>query len=72
VVSEGRRVLGNIERTSNLYLTKTVYAMLLSLAVGVAGTVAVVQLPPLVRRVAVAGACAAVAACVGVTFYAVV
>ncbi len=37
VVSEGRRVLGNIERTSGLYLTKTVYAMLLSLAVGVAG-----------------------------------
>jgi cation-transporting P-type ATPase E len=30
-------VLGNIERTSGLYLTKTVYAMLLSLAVGVAG-----------------------------------
>ena len=39
VVAEGRRVLGNIERTSNLYLTKTVYAMLLSLAVGVAGMV---------------------------------
>ena len=39
VVREGRRVLGNIERTSNLYLTKTVYAMLLSLAVGVAGMV---------------------------------
>ena len=39
VVGEGRRVLGNIERTSNLYLTKTVYAMLLSLAVGVAGMV---------------------------------
>jgi cation-transporting ATPase E len=37
VVAEGRRVLGNIERTSGLYLTKTVYAMLLSLAVGVAG-----------------------------------
>jgi len=36
VVAEGRRVLGNIERTSGLYLTKTVYAMLLSLAVGVA------------------------------------
>jgi cation-transporting ATPase E len=36
VVAEGRRVLGNIERTANLYLTKTVYAMLLSLAVGVA------------------------------------
>jgi cation-transporting ATPase E len=39
VVGEGRRVLGNIERTANLYLTKTVYAMLLSLAVGVAGIV---------------------------------
>ena len=39
VVGEGRRVLGNIERTSNLYLTKTVYAMLLSLAVGVASVV---------------------------------
>ena len=37
VVVEGRRVLSNIERTSGLYLTKTVYAMLLSLAVGVAG-----------------------------------
>ena len=36
VVAEGRRVLGNIERTSGLFLTKTVYAMLLSLAVGVA------------------------------------
>ncbi len=39
VVAEGRRVLGNIERTSGLYLTKTVYAMLLSLATGVAGFV---------------------------------
>jgi cation-transporting ATPase E len=39
VVAEGRRVLGNIERTSGLYLTKTVYAMLLSLGVGVAGLV---------------------------------
>ena len=37
VVGEGRRVLGNIERTSNLYLTKTVYSMLLALAVGVFG-----------------------------------
>jgi cation-transporting ATPase E len=34
VVAEGRRVLGNIERTSGLYLTKTVYAMLISLATG--------------------------------------
>jgi cation-transporting ATPase E len=39
VVDEGRRVLGNIERTSSLYLTKTVYAMFLSLATGVAGFV---------------------------------
>ena len=39
VVAEGRRVLGNIERTSGLYLTKTVYAMLISLAIGVLGFV---------------------------------
>jgi cation-transporting ATPase E len=35
VVAEGRRVLGNIERTSGLYLNKTIYAMLISLATGV-------------------------------------
>jgi cation-transporting ATPase E len=35
VVDEGRRVLANVERTANLFLTKTVYAMLLALAVGV-------------------------------------
>ena len=35
VVAEGRRVLGNIERTSGLYLNKTVYAMLISIATGV-------------------------------------
>jgi cation-transporting P-type ATPase E len=35
VVDEGRRVLVNIERTANLFLTKTAYAMLLALAVGV-------------------------------------
>jgi cation-transporting ATPase E len=35
VVAEGRRVLGNIERTSGLYLTKTAYAMLIALAIGV-------------------------------------
>jgi cation-transporting ATPase E len=39
VVGEGRRVLGNIERTSGLYLNKTVYAMLISLATGVLGFV---------------------------------
>ncbi|WP_246649684.1 HAD-IC family P-type ATPase [Nonomuraea coxensis] len=37
VVGEGRRVLANIERVSNLFLTKTFYAIVLSLAVGVAG-----------------------------------
>jgi len=36
VVAEGRRVLGNIERTANLFLTKTVYAMLLAIVIGVA------------------------------------
>ena len=38
VVAEGRRVLGNIERTSGLYLNKTVYAMLISLATACAGS----------------------------------
>jgi len=40
VVGEGRRVIGNIERVSNLFLTKTVYAVLLALIVGVAGIIA--------------------------------
>ncbi len=52
VVGEGRRVLGNIERTSNLYLTKTVYAMVLSLAVGVAS----VAFPFLPRHLTLIGA----------------
>ena len=37
VVGEGRRVIGNIERVANLFLTKTVYSVLLALLVGVAG-----------------------------------
>src|SRR5690606_15874469 len=36
VVAEGRRVIANVERVANLFITKTIYAMLLSLAVGVA------------------------------------
>ena len=52
VVAEGRRVLGNIERTSGLYLTKTVYAMLISLAVGVLGLV----FPFLPRHLTLVGA----------------
>jgi cation-transporting ATPase E len=37
VVGEGRRVIGNIERVSNLFLTKTVYSVLLALLVGFTG-----------------------------------
>jgi cation-transporting ATPase E len=37
VVGEGRRVIGNIERVSNLFLTKTVYSVLLALLVGITG-----------------------------------
>jgi len=36
VVGEGRRVIANIERVASLFLTKTVYATLLALAVGAA------------------------------------
>jgi cation-transporting ATPase E len=34
VVGEGRRVLGNIERVANLFLTKTVYSIILAILVG--------------------------------------
>jgi cation-transporting ATPase E len=37
VVAEGRRVLGNIERVANLFLTKTVYSILLAVLVGLLG-----------------------------------
>lgn len=48
VVGEGRRVIGNIERVSNLFLTKTVYAVLLALLVGIGGLIAkAVGLQPL-------------------------
>lgn len=36
-VAEGRKVINNIERVANLFLTKTVYSTLLALAIGVAG-----------------------------------
>ena len=52
VVGEGRRVLGNIERTSNLYVTKTVYAFLLALSVGVVG----LEFPFLPRHLTLIGA----------------
>ena len=37
VVAEGRRVIGNIERVANLFLTKTIYSVFLALAVGIIG-----------------------------------
>jgi cation-transporting ATPase E len=40
VVGEGRRVIGNIERVSNLFLTKTVYSVWLALLVGLFGVAA--------------------------------
>jgi cation-transporting P-type ATPase E len=36
VVAEGRRVIGNIERVANLFLTKSVYATLLAISIGIA------------------------------------
>ena len=35
VVGEGRQVIANIERSAKLFLTKTIYAMLLAIGVGV-------------------------------------
>ena len=37
VIGEGRRVIANIERLANLFITKTVYAFLLAMAIGVIG-----------------------------------
>jgi cation-transporting ATPase E len=37
VVAEGRRIIGNVERVSRLFLTKTGYALLLALAVAATG-----------------------------------
>jgi cation-transporting ATPase E len=37
VVAEGRRVIANIERSANLFVTKTVYAMLIAVAVVILG-----------------------------------
>ena len=36
VVREGRRVIANVERVANLFVTKTTYALFLALAIGVA------------------------------------
>ncbi len=45
VVAEGRRVIGNIERVSALFLTKTVYSVLLAFLVGVPGLIGLDALP---------------------------
>jgi cation-transporting P-type ATPase E len=37
VVAEGRRVIANIERAANLFVTKTVYAMVIAIAVVISG-----------------------------------
>jgi hypothetical protein len=37
VVAEGRRVIGNVERVSNLFVTRTAYPMLLALLIGICG-----------------------------------
>jgi cation-transporting ATPase E len=37
VVGEGRRVISNIERVANLFVTKTVYAVFIALAIGLVG-----------------------------------
>ncbi|WP_240629877.1 cation-translocating P-type ATPase [Specibacter cremeus] len=34
VVAEGRRVIANVERVANLFLTKTAYAVIISIAIG--------------------------------------
>ena len=51
VVAEGRRVIANIERVANLYLTKTVYAFLLAVVIGVVGW----QFPFLPRHLTLIG-----------------
>jgi cation-transporting ATPase E len=48
VVAEGRRVIGNIERVSTLFLTKTVYSVVLAVLVGLSGLLSlVVNVDPL-------------------------
>jgi magnesium-transporting ATPase (P-type)/membrane-associated phospholipid phosphatase len=52
IIAEGRRVVANVERTANLFLTKTVYVLLMVLAVGVAD----VEFPFLPRHLTLIGA----------------
>jgi cation-transporting P-type ATPase E len=50
-VAEGRRVINNIERVAGLFVTKTVYSMLIALGVGVAS----LQFPFLPRHITLVG-----------------
>ncbi len=52
VVTEGRRVLGNIERVSDVFLTKSFYALLISVATGLFA----VEFPFLPRHLTLIGA----------------
>ncbi len=52
VVAEGRRVLGNIERVSDVFLTKSFYAMIISIMVGIFA----VEFPFLPRHLSLIGA----------------
>mgnify|MGYP000044161329 CR=1 FL=1 len=38
VVEQGRKVINNVERVSNLFVSKAAYAVLLTLAVGILGS----------------------------------
>ncbi len=51
-VAEGRRVINNLERVANLFVTKTVYSMMIAIAVGIA----VVPFPFLPRHLTLVGA----------------
>jgi cation-transporting ATPase E len=50
VVAEGRRVIGNIERVANLFLTKTVFSVLLAILIGAPVLFGVVQQFPFLPR----------------------
>ena len=51
VVGEGRRVIGNIERVANLFVTKTIYAIFIAIAIGLVGR----QFPFLPRHLTLVG-----------------
>ena len=51
-VAEGRQVINNLERVANLFVTKTVYSMMIAIAVGIT----VVPFPFLPRHLTLVGA----------------